>query len=557
MRDLLALLLCLLCLHGMQGVLGAAVGTDSLLLGLQAALARSPPKTPATKRLVSSDDADQVAWPKEVLLGAGLSAAQAEGAYNEDGKGMSLLDYKSSIPGAFSTDMHVAADHYHRFREDLHLAKQMKFTSHRFSIAWSRVLPTGGVDNINEKGVKFYKDYIDEVIKNGMVPMVTMLHFDQPYVVEDVTGGWGSPEMIDRYVEYADFLFKTFGEKVKYWNTINEPNMYCHYFRNKKNTTNPQEEPYYPCMHNIIIAHAKTYRLYKNKYQAKQKGKVGTSVVMWPATPKTTRSEDVMASETFNQLFAGTLVHPLVFGDYHPLLRYLVDKHDAEEGVTTPRLPELTTEEKQLLAGGTTDFIALNVYSKCTASYNHNQTSSAQESVLLGPVMRDMPFVEVTGIGDFSATEESLMQDALMWTWSNYHTPIIISENGYGDSQHLGVKDTARAAYLSVNLRTLARTIKEYDVEVLAYYVWALMDVWEFTAGYLERPFGLIHVDYENGSLNRTLKDSAKFFIELGTSGIVPSVPAPENGGISSSSTSVTATGLLLSALWLAIRPMT
>ncbi|KAK3925039.1 Beta-glucosidase 31, partial [Frankliniella fusca] len=132
-----------------------------------------------------------------------------------------------------------------------------------------------------------------------------------------------------------------------------------------------------------------------------EKGKVGTSVLMWPATPNTTKSEDVMAAEIFNQVFSGQLLHPLVFGDYPPVLRYLVDKRDTERGDGKVSLPPFTEEEKKMLSEGVTDFIALNLYSGVKASYNGSATSQSQ-SILLGPVMADMPFVQVTNVNDFS-----------------------------------------------------------------------------------------------------------------------------------------------------------
>ncbi|KAE8741668.1 hypothetical protein FOCC_FOCC012789 [Frankliniella occidentalis] len=516
------LLTCLLCLHGLQGLLGAATGRDvDLLLDLRRALDASPTKTTLTKRHVRSNDTDtdQDIWPKNVLLGAGLSACQAEGAWDKYGKAESIIDWVQHVPGntLFPENAEVAADHYHRYTEDLALAKQMKFTSHRFSISWSRVLPTGGVDNINEQGVQFYKDYIEEVINNGMEPMV------------------------------------------KYWNTVNEPNMYCNYFPTIMYLVGArpnEDDKIYHCMHNIIIAHMKTYQLYTKKYKEKQKGKLGTSVLMWPATPKTTQSEDVMAAETFNQVFSGALLHPLVFGDYPPVLRYLVEKRDAEKGLTQPRLPSFTAEEKEILAGGVTDFIALNVYSGCDASYNPNKTDNSKQSLLLGPVLQDMPFVDVSDFGGFGLRElgdEALMHDALIWIWSTYHVPIIISENGYGDTQGVGVNDTVRAAYHSANLRSLVRTMNEYGIDVLAYYAWSLLDVFEFTGGYFLRPFGIIHVDYKTGSLNRTLKDSAQFFIDLYTTGRVPYVTLPPEKGASGSTSPFIAAGMLLAAVFIAM----
>ncbi|XP_052128580.1 myrosinase 1-like [Frankliniella occidentalis] len=508
---------------------------DELLQHLRTFLAASPPKTTSTRRYGRLSEADQDTWPSGLLIGAGVSACQAEGAYNLYGKAESILDHPQHMPGfvsPFSTD--VAADHYHRFREDLAFAKQMKFTSHRFSISWSRVLPTGGVDNVNQEGVEFYTDYINEIINNGMEPMVTMLHFDQPYTLEKATGGWDSPAMIDKYVDYADFLFKTFGDKVKYWTTLNEPNMYCSYFR-IITAENGQVDysKFYQCIHNIILAHMKSYKLYEKKYRPTQNGMVGISTLMLPPTPETKTQEDQVAAEVFNQVYVGTLIHPIVFGDYPPVVRYLIDKRDADDGLGRQRLPAFTPEEKLILAEGVTDFIALNVYGGCTASYNRNKTAVSAAGILPGPSVEDIPFANINCSADFSKIDSSVMHNALIWMWNEYHVPIIISENGYGDSKHAGVNDAARAAYHSANLLSLVRTMKVYDVKVLAYYAWSLIDLFEFSSGYEGRPFGLVHVDYHNGSLNRTLKDSSKFFIRLHETGRVPFIPEPEPDNVS------------------------
>ncbi|XP_034252555.1 myrosinase 1-like [Thrips palmi] len=419
----------------------------------------------------------------------------------------------------------------------------VQFTSHRFSIAWSRVLPTGGTDNINQEGVKFYRDYIDKVISNGMEPMVTMLHMDHPVALEIATGGWDYPAMVEKFVVYAEFLFKTFGDKVKYWNTVNEPNMFCSYWPGLA----PRENGFHRCVHNIIVAHMQAYQLYKQKYAPTQNGKVGASVLMSPGMPKTTQAEDVMAAEVFNQVYCGTVLHPLVYGDYPPVLRYLTDKLQKEKNVSEAILPTFTDEQKAILAGGATDFVALNLYSEFKAGYSNNPTNPNMP-VLFKDMMEEIPFVEISGTGGFSKVDDALMKNGLLWIWRSYHIPIIIAENGLGDTKHAGVNDTERAAYHSANLRSLVRTIKEYGVEVLAYYAWALLDVYEFSAGYSGRPFGLIHVDYKTGSLNRTLKNSAQFFIELRDTGRVPNILPPDEGP-STSASSTLSSGLLLLAV--------
>ncbi|XP_034242731.1 lactase-phlorizin hydrolase-like isoform X2 [Thrips palmi] len=421
--------------------------------------------------------------------------------------------------------------------------------SFRFSISWSRVLPSGDASKPNEEGVNFYRRYIDAVLRNGMEPMVTMYHFDHPFSLEKELNGWGSPAMVDKFVEYAGFLFKTFGQKVKYWVTMNEPNNYCVYFPTVLATLGlapADEDVTYRCMHHMNLAHARAYRLYKETYYDSQKGRVGSSVLVWPAVPASTRSEDVLASDAFMQLFSGTVVHPLVYGDYSEATRFLVDMRNAERGLTESRLPFFNETEKQLLQGGATDFIALNVYNSYTVAYDHGTTGGDRMPRLLRAIEDDLPFVRMAAGDEYDETgaDEFVMHDALMWTWNAYHLPIAVTENGFADVKSLWVKDTVRAAFHSTNLRSLMATMKQYDVQVFAYYAWALLDIFEFTAGF-SRNFGLVHVDYDSGSLNRTLKYSSTFFREMMESGRVPYVQPP---GKSHSST-VSPSGILLFAL--------
>lgn len=483
------------------------------------------------------NDEETYTLPAHILIGAGVSACQVEGAWNLSGKAESVLDRMAHVPNnpIFHSNADVSADHYHRYKEDLAMAKKMKFTSHRFSISWSRVLPTGDTSNVNHEGVRFYHDYIDEVIRLGMEPMVTMLHFDQPYTMEQETGGWSQEAMVQKYVDYADFLFSQYGEKVKYWNTVNEPNMYCNYFPTVMYMSGlaPKDDGnIYRCMHHMVLAHMKTYRLYKEKYYSKQNGFVGTSVLLWPSVPASTNAEDVIASETFNTMFAGTILHPLVYGDYPPITRHIVDSRSKEMGLKASRLPYFTSAEKEQLAGST-DFIAVNVYSSFVAAYRPNGTDSDSDisPTLLGPILNDMPTIKLSGnMANFDTVDETLMHDALLWIWNAYHVPIIISENGYGDTTGLGLRDTARSAYHSANLRSLVRTMKQFDIEVWGYYVWALIDSFEFSAGYDQRPFGLVHIDFKSASLDRTLKDSWKFFADLGANRQIPYIPLPTSG---------------------------
>ena len=160
-------------------------------------------------------------FPENFLWGASTSAYQVEGAYNEDGKGLSVQDTKDVVPG--TTDFKVASDHYHRYKEDIKLFAEMGFKAYRFSIAWTRIIPDGDGE-VNPLGVKHYSDLIDECLKYNIEPIVTMYHFDLPDVLQQ-RGGWSNRDTVDAFVEYAKVLFENFGDRVKYWLTINEQNM--------------------------------------------------------------------------------------------------------------------------------------------------------------------------------------------------------------------------------------------------------------------------------------------------------------------------------------------
>ena len=162
-----------------------------------------------------------VKFDNDFLWGASTSAYQVEGANLVDGKGPSCQDVKEVPEG--TSDLTVCADHYHHFKEDIALMAEMGFKTYRFSISWSRVLPQG-TGKINPKGIEFYNQLIDECLKYNIIPFVTMFHFDMPAALDE-KGGWSCPESVEWFLEYARVLFKNFGDRVKYWLTINEQNM--------------------------------------------------------------------------------------------------------------------------------------------------------------------------------------------------------------------------------------------------------------------------------------------------------------------------------------------
>ncbi|XP_034235670.1 avenacosidase 1-like [Thrips palmi] len=189
-------------------------------------------------RSTSGSSTDPFALPDGMLIGAGVSAFQTEGAWNVSGKAESAADHVLHL-GRLSSmgfgDPHghdVAANSYYRYKEDIAMAKELKLSMYRFSISWPRVLPDTNAANPNREGVQYYHDLIDEILRNNMTPLATLYHFDHPQILEDQFKGWQGEEMVAKFTEYARFVFNQYAGKVKLWVTVNEPNVYCIYFPN-------------------------------------------------------------------------------------------------------------------------------------------------------------------------------------------------------------------------------------------------------------------------------------------------------------------------------------
>ncbi|XP_052130851.1 uncharacterized protein LOC113205641 isoform X2 [Frankliniella occidentalis] len=396
-------------------------------------------------------DEDPFALPENFLIGAGVSAIQTEGAWDADGKLESACDHllhtgKLASLGYPDPNLHdVAADSYHRYKDDVKMAKALGLQLYRFSVSWSRVYFEG---RRIEKGIQYYHNLIKEIKDNGMKPLITMYHFDHPQTYEDEFKGWQSEQMALKFEEYAKFLFEEYGKEVDLWVTMNEPNMYCSYFPAflfvAAGLYKEEDSNIYRCMRNFVLAHARSYRAFK---EAGIAGQIGFNALLMHASPNSTRPEDVYAADLFNQVHAGQVLAPVVLGDYPQVLKdQLGDK-----------LTEFTAEEKKLIQG-TTDFIGLNVYFSIVAAWNDPATSDPSKSwPIVGRFVEDLPMTSISmagGVNINSATAYTriapeAMKDAVLWVWNSYKKPIVITESGLGDSLNMGKKDHLRASYHS------------------------------------------------------------------------------------------------------------
>lgn len=497
-----------------------AAATLYLVAALLAASASAGAAAAAGSGVADDGDEARYTLPEGFLFGAGVSAVQTEGAWNTSGKKESAADRLLHTPIFKTQGSHdVAADSYHRYAEDVNMAKQLKLKVFRFSISWARLLPDTDSKNPNKEGVAYYHALLDKIIEANMIPMVTLYHFDHPQSLQDEFFGWEDNRMVAKFVEYADFVFNEFGKKVKYWTTLNEPNQYCMYFNMLfvlGGVVKPEQVDIHRCMHHTTLAHMKAYRLYKTKYFTEQQGQVGYTALLVHAQPKTTSVQDVYAADAFNQMHCGKILHPVVFGDYPEIIKKLLPDH-----------PAFTDDEKKDLKDSA-DFLGLNIYNGIIASYDPNAGANRPQVPIYSQLLEKLPFLDVGNPADlvlFDKITPEVMERSVLWTWQQYGVPIAITENGYS-----GTDDRKRAVYLSSYMRSLIGAVHDYGVKVIAYCTWSLIDAFEWSGGY-SRPFGLVHVDYENGTLNRSLKPhSLKFFTELADKNVIPFVaPTPSS----------------------------
>ncbi|WOL17206.1 beta-glucosidase 12 [Canna indica] len=418
----------------------------------------------------------------------------------------------------------VAIDFYHRYKEDVGLMKQMGLDAYRFSISWSRILPSGNLSGgINKEGVKYYNNLINELISNGIQPFVTIYHWDLPQALEDQYGGFLSPHIIEDYRDYAEVCFKAFGDRVKHWITFNEPlvSSYMGYatgmyapgrctpkFSGNCSAGNSGTEPY-TVSHHVLLAHAVVVKLYRDKYQATQKGKIGITIISAWYIPLSDSKSDSDATQRVLDFNYGWFMDPLTQGDYPFIMRMLAGD----------RLPKFTEEESKLLKGSY-DFIGINYYTSTyafgvpfTNPPNHNYLTDSYTSTT--GVRNGVP------LGRVAATDWLMMypkglKDLLAYTKEKYNNPVIyITENGVDEKNDPKVplkealNDKMRIDYYKGHLQYLHKAMRE-GVDVRGYFMWSFMDDFEWNSGYTVR-FGLHYVDYKNG-LKRYPKNSALWF---------------------------------------------
>ena len=447
-------------------------------------------------------------FPRDFLWGASTSAYQVEGAWNEDGKGLSVIDMLNHPED--TSDFKVASDHYHRYKEDVKLFAEMGLKAYRFSIAWTRIIPNG-VGEVNKKGIEFYNNLIDELNKYKIEPIVTMYHFDLPYELEK-QGGWSNRDTIDAFVEYAKVLFENFGHKVKYWLTINEQNtMILHpgAIGIPKGGKLPSKKELYQQNHNMLVAQAKVMNLC---HEMLTNAKIGPALNITTMYGETCNPNDAIAAHNWETLRGWSFLDLAVYGRYNRLFwSYLEDRE------LTPIILE---GDMDILKSGNPDFVAMNYYSTATIAESKGDSSdvsprAGDQQIMLGEpgVYRaaENPYVDKSKYG--WVVDPVGLRMTLRKVSERYNLPILITENGYGDKDILEendvINDDDRIDFIRSHLEQLQLAIAD-GVEMLGYCPWSAIDVVSTHQGYGKR-YGFIYVnrgEFDLKDLRRIKKKS-------------------------------------------------
>ncbi|KAF6215373.1 hypothetical protein GE061_010125 [Apolygus lucorum] len=460
-----------------------------------------------------SDDglpiASHTMFPKGFMFGASTAAYQVEGGWNADGKGVSIWDdllHKYPEYVVYNMNGDVSDDSYHFYKDDVRVLKEIGFQTYRFSIAWPRVLPDGTTSNINQAGIDYYMNLIDELIANGIEPVVALYHWDLPVTLQKF-GGWLNPKVVDLFVDYADLMFKTYGDKVKWWITINEPESVAGGYGggDAAPALNLFGTGDYLSGHNLLRAHGKTYRLYQKKY-SHFGGKISMAFCGATCYPASDSPEDIAAVDRCFQFSFGWFAHPVIKGDYPPVMREYVDENSMAEGRDVSRLPYFTEEEIQEI-NGTVDWFGLNYYTSqmVKAGLTDMDPSLNRDSRIIKSFNSSWP---TSGTNWLRVVPQGLRLIATKVKEAYGDIPIMVTENGYPDH---GEHDDLRIGYFETHLAELRRAIYEDGCNIFGICIWSIIDNFEWRNGYTVK-FGVVNVDFNSPNRTRTLKNSGYWF---------------------------------------------
>ncbi len=441
-------------------------------------------------------------FPPDFLLGVASSAYQIEGAASEDGKGESIWDRWMRTPGQVKVKGDVAADHYHRVKEDVALLAQLGVRAYRFSISWPRIFPDG-IGKPNAAGVRFYRTLVDELKRNNIKPLVTLYHWDLPQRLQDV-GGWASPEIATHFERYASYVYTQFPD-VPYWTTFNEPWVTCFmgYFLGSHPPGLRDLSTSLSCTYNVLRAHGRAVRAFRH---SGIRGQIGITLD-WPYTlPASERPEDVAAAARINESHHAWFARPIFNGEFPNEMWRWYEQHGAV-------MPSIDANELRTVSTRV-DFLGLNYYRVDRVQHDPAGWWPYQT--------RDVGMADERNLRRWGNPDG--LRQILKFLMHEYQTPIIITENGRALPDEVNengeVIDDVRINYIYSHLAVCHEALSD-GVKLAGYFNWSFLDDYEW--GEFGR-MGLVYVDFE--TQQRIIKRSGLWFRE----GIANGFKLPQYG---------------------------
>ncbi len=458
---------------------------------------------------------------KNFLWGGATAANQAEGGFGLGNKGLGTVDvipmgeyrfdimkglkHYTTLPSDSYYPARIAIDMYGHYKEDIKLMVEMGFKCYRFSIAWSRIFPNGDEENVNEEGLAYYESLIDELLKYGIEPVVTICHFDMPLYLYNEYGSWKNRKMIDFYLKYCNELFTRFKDKVKYWMTFNEINMLLHLpflgagisFDEGEN----KNQVLFQAAHHELVASAKATKLAK---EINPNFMIGCMMAAGQYYAETCHPNDVLdAAQKNRDNF--WLIDVQAKGFYPNYIKKQMERDNI--------VLEMAEDDEKVLSENTVDYIGFSYYSsRLTGTQNLDTKQTA------GNVFKTLrnKYLEASEWGwQIDPVGLRITMNAL---YDRYNKPLFIVENGLGATDELiddTVTDDYRIEYLKRHIEEMIKGVEIDGVDLIGYTPWGCIDIVSASSGEMKKRYGFIYVDKDNdgnGTLKRYKKKSFEWY---------------------------------------------
>ena len=461
---------------------------------------------------------------KDFLWGGATAANQCEGGWQSDGRGMAvvdvipqganrlpvmqgIMDYRT-LPADSHYPGREAIDMYHHYKEDIALFAEMGFRCYRFSISWSRIFPDGEEKEPNEAGLKFYEDFIKELLRYKIEPVVTICHFDIPLALVEKYGSWKSRKTIDCFLNYCDVIFRRFQDQVRYWITFNEVNMIMHLpfmgagIRFEEGEDHLQVK--YQAAHHELVASAMATRL---AHRINPRFQVGCMLAAGSVYPYSCNPEDVwegLQQDRESYFFTDVQAR----GEYPAYARKFLER----KGISLV----MGVEDEQILKENPVDFISLSYYnSRCVRTDGGGETAG-------GNVFASAknPYLSYSQWG--WPIDPLGLRITLNALYERYQKPLFIVENGLGAADRVdengNINDDYRIDYLKAHIKAMMAAVDEDGVDLIGYTPWGCIDLVSATTGEMSKRYGFIYVDKDDrgqGTMNRSRKKSFAWYKEV------------------------------------------